>query len=322
MRMSAQAAGAGAGRRAPVALPAALGRGDARGHAGAARRSWRCSAPPAARRRRAARARWRWRSRSCSRALLGGALDAARSVDRARLRRPADLGLGAARAGAERRLETRRPPARRAAPATAGRRSGSRCCDRLSDLLEIRNPYTHGHSRRVARHAERIARELGLPREQVAHDPRGRARARRRQDLHAARRSSTKPGKLTDAEFALVKRHPGDGAAMVVPLGDPDADRDRPPSPRAHGRHRLSRRPRRAPTSRSARASIAVADTFDAITSARAYRRRARHRQAIEILEREAGTQLDPVAVAAFVATTPAAAGSASRACSRRRRSG
>jgi hypothetical protein len=46
---------------------------------------------------------------------------------------------------------------------------------------------------------------------------------------------------------------------------------------------------------------IAVADTFDAITSARAYRKPRTHKQAIEILQREAGTQLDAVAVAAFV---------------------
>jgi HD-GYP domain-containing protein (c-di-GMP phosphodiesterase class II) len=34
---------------------------------------------------------------------------------------------------------------------------------RMSALLEARDPYTHGPSRRVARHSERIARELGLP---------------------------------------------------------------------------------------------------------------------------------------------------------------
>jgi hypothetical protein len=46
---------------------------------------------------------------------------------------------------------------------------------------------------------------------------------------------------------------------------------------------------------------IAVADTFDAMTSARAYRSAMRHSRALKILRREAGTQLDPEAVAAFV---------------------
>jgi hypothetical protein len=46
---------------------------------------------------------------------------------------------------------------------------------------------------------------------------------------------------------------------------------------------------------------IAVADTFDAITSTRAYRKPRTHKQALEVLEQEAGTQLDELAVAAFV---------------------
>ena len=38
---------------------------------------------------------------------------------------------------------------------------------RMSALLEARDPYTHGHSRRVARHAERTPRELGSGLEQI-----------------------------------------------------------------------------------------------------------------------------------------------------------
>jgi hypothetical protein len=45
---------------------------------------------------------------------------------------------------------------------------------------------------------------------------------------------------------------------------------------------------------------IAVADTFDAITSVRPYRSARTHKQAIEILKQEAGTKLDPVVVRAF----------------------
>ncbi len=46
---------------------------------------------------------------------------------------------------------------------------------------------------------------------------------------------------------------------------------------------------------------IAVADTFDAITSTRPYRPGAQHELALVILEQEAGKQLDPAAVTAFV---------------------
>jgi hypothetical protein len=47
---------------------------------------------------------------------------------------------------------------------------------------------------------------------------------------------------------------------------------------------------------------IAVADTFDAITSSRSYRSACRHKKALDILRKEAGTQLDPDAVHAFLA--------------------
>jgi HD-GYP domain-containing protein (c-di-GMP phosphodiesterase class II) len=45
---------------------------------------------------------------------------------------------------------------------------------------------------------------------------------------------------------------------------------------------------------------IAVADTFDAITSNRAYRSAKTSREALQIIEDVSGTQLDPTAVAAF----------------------
>ncbi|MEA2376414.1 MAG: hypothetical protein QOD13_321, partial [Thermoleophilaceae bacterium] len=141
---------------------------------------------------------------------------------------------------------------------------------RMSTLLETRDPYTHGHSRRVARHAERIAREMGLPREQVA-KIRAAALVHDIGKINVPRSILTKPGRLTDEEFALVKRHPGDGAAMVVELEDPQLtaivrhhhermDGTGYPDGLAGGDIPLGAR------------VIAVADTFDAITSTRAYR--------------------------------------------------
>jgi len=47
---------------------------------------------------------------------------------------------------------------------------------------------------------------------------------------------------------------------------------------------------------------IAVADTFDATTSTRPYRPAMAHAKAIEILEQEAGSRLDPAGVSAFQA--------------------
>jgi len=170
---------------------------------------------------------------------------------------------------------------------------------RMSALLEARDPYTHGHSRRVARHAERIAIEMGLSREQVA-KIRSAALVHDIGKINVPRPVLTKPGKLTDSEFALVKRHAADGAAMVASLGDADLS--------AIVRHHHERMDGTGYPDGLAGGDIpvgarviAVADTFDAITSARAYRKPRTHRQAIEILQREASGQLDAVAVAAFV---------------------
>ena len=202
----------------------------------------------------------------------------------------------ARRALAERRLNS----ATRAIEApTAPGEDRAALLRRMSALLEARDPYTHGHSRRVARHAERIALQMGLPREQVA-KIRSAALVHDIGKINVPRPILTKPGKLTDSEFALVKRHPGDGAAMVVPLGDADLT--------AIVRHHHERMDGTGYPDGLAGDDIpigarviAVADTFDAITSARAYRKPRTHKQAIEILQREAGTQLDAVAVAAFV---------------------
>jgi response regulator RpfG family c-di-GMP phosphodiesterase len=220
-----------------------------------------------------------------------------------RHRQASDLVFGdlllwgwARRAVAERRLDA---TARRLA--RAGEPTGDRAAllQRMSTLLETRDPYTHGHSRRVARHAEQVARGMGLSRERVE-KVRAAALVHDLGKINVPRSILTKPGKLTDEEFALVRRHPGDGAAMVGELDDPELT--------AIVRHHHERIDGTGYPDGLAGADIpvgarviAVADTFDAMTSARAYRRPRTHKQAREVLQREAGTQLDAEAVAAFV---------------------
>jgi HD-GYP domain-containing protein (c-di-GMP phosphodiesterase class II) len=80
-----------------------------------------------------------------------------------------------------------------------------------------------------------------------------------------------KPGRLTDAEFDVVKRHPVDGARMAAVLGDEELT-----SIVRHHHERLDGTgyPSGLSGERIPIGSriIAVADTFDAITSARPYR--------------------------------------------------
>ena len=179
--------------------------------------------------------------------------------------------------------------------------SEERCemLQQLAAMLEARDAYTYGHSRRVTRHSERVARELGLPDKQVA-KVRIAAALHDVGKVHTPRELLTKPGRLTDAEFELIKKHPGDGAEMVAEVGDPEIT-----SMVRHHHERLDGTGYpdglvAAEIPLGARI-ISVADTFDAMTSIRPYRPASKHKKALDVLAKEAGTQLDPAVVAAFM---------------------
>jgi HD-GYP domain-containing protein (c-di-GMP phosphodiesterase class II) len=168
----------------------------------------------------------------------------------------------------------------------------------LSRLLEARDSYTHGHGQRVARHAGRIAVAMHLSPTEVARI-RAAAAVHDVGKLYTPRDILNNPGRLTDAEFAVVKRHPVDGAEMLASVGDPEIT--------ALVRHHHERIDGRGyPDGLLGEAIplgariIAVADTFDALTSNRAYRPAVTQKNVLDVLEKEAGSQLDAVAVAAF----------------------
>lgn len=110
-----------------------------------------------------------------------------------------------------------------------------------------------------------------------------------------------KPDRLTDREFAIVKLHARDGAEILADAGDP-----RLTAIVRHHHERLDGKgyPDGIEASEIPLGSriIAVADTFDAITSTRPYRPARSHKQAIDVLSKESGTQLDASVVAAFLA--------------------
>jgi HD domain len=169
---------------------------------------------------------------------------------------------------------------------------------RLVAGIEARDPYLHGHSRRVARHAWMIARRMGLPRAEIA-------RIRTAAAIHDVGKIEIpkailhKAGPLSDAEYEVIKQHPGYGALMAAALGDPELT-----SMVEHHHERLDGTG--YPDGLSGEEIplgariIAVADTFDAITSERPYRPASPHKRAIDILKDEAGTRLDPAVVRAF----------------------
>ncbi len=170
--------------------------------------------------------------------------------------------------------------------------------EQLVSDMETCDPYLHGHSRRVARHSWMIAKRMGLPSAEVA-------RIRTAAAIHDVGKVNTpreilhKPGALTDAEYGVIKLHPGDGARMAAILRDPALtaivrhhherlDGSGYPDGLAGDRIQIGAR------------IVAVADTFDAITSRRPYRPASAHKRAIDILREESGTRLDPAVVRAF----------------------
>ena len=169
---------------------------------------------------------------------------------------------------------------------------------RLAAALEARDPYTHGHSRRVARYSTMIAKKLGVPSAEVA-------RIRLAATVHdvgklvVPLKILNKPSRLTDEEFELIKRHAPVGADMVRQMDDEELTQIV-----AHHHERIDGSGYPSHLAGSAiplgARIIAVADTFDALTSTRAYRPAKRHRDVLRILRDEAGTQLDADAVQAF----------------------
>jgi putative nucleotidyltransferase with HDIG domain len=169
----------------------------------------------------------------------------------------------------------------------------------VAAAVDAKDPYTKGHSGRVAQYSVILARELGLPEEEVD-------KVRIAATLHDVGkigiedRVLKKPGVLTNEEFEIMKRHTVMGYEIVRQVkqltemlpgirwhhealngrGYPDGIQgdDLPLIVRI----------------------IAVADTFDAITTDRPYQVGSEFAKAVEILRKQAGSKYDPIVVDAL----------------------
>lgn len=166
--------------------------------------------------------------------------------------------------------------------------------------LEDKDRYTAGHSERVADFARVTAEEMGLPPADVEliHQ------AGRLHDIGKLTLRSeelNKPGPLTDEEYERFKAHPRYGEELLGPI---PTFRDVIPAVGGHHERWDGKGYPRgiAGLEIPLMARImAVADTYDAMTSHRAYRSALPHAKAVAELERCRGTQFDPDIVDAFL---------------------
>ena len=177
----------------------------------------------------------------------------------------------------------------------------------MADVVDRRDPYTFQHSQSVADHSIRIARTLRLPDREVELI-RLAARVHDLGKIAVPDEVLHKQGRLTAEEFELMKKHPETGAEILAKF--PEYRRGRELVLAHHERidglgypHGL------AGTAIALGARIiAVADSWDAMTSDRPYRKALESEVAFGELLRGRGTQWDPAVVDAFAQTLPGAA--------------
>ena len=174
----------------------------------------------------------------------------------------------------------------------------------LATALDARDPYTAGHSDRVSVLSVAICKQLNLP-------PKDIEVVRLGALLHDIGKIGvpddvlSKPGALTAAEFDIIKQHPVIGARMLrsVPFLVPhipivELHHERPDG------HGYPKGLRGDDIPLDARI-VHVADAYDAMTSARAYRSARPAAEALHELWRCAGTQFHAEIVAALASALP-----------------
>jgi putative nucleotidyltransferase with HDIG domain len=166
----------------------------------------------------------------------------------------------------------------------------------IAAAVDAKDPYTKGHSGRVSQYSVILAREIGLPEEEVD-------KIRTSATLHDVGkigiedRVLKKPGVLTNEEFEIMKRHTVMGYEIVRQVKQLD---EMLPGIRWHHEALNGRgypdgiKGDELPLMVRI---IAVADTLDAVTTNRPYQAGSEFPKALEILRKHAGTKYDPIVV-------------------------
>lgn len=185
-------------------------------------------------------------------------------------------------------------------PATTSPDGYERVLASLAKTVEIRDQHTQGHCKRVARNAVVMGRALGMSSSDLA-------LLHWAATLHDLGKIAVpeyillKSGRLTEDEFAEIRRHPAYGAdllASVSPSFRPIAEVVRAHHERWDGLgYPLGNK---GPEIPEMARIIAIVDVFEALTSERPYRSPMSDFQALQYVKNAAGTQFDPALVGLF----------------------
>lgn len=163
----------------------------------------------------------------------------------------------------------------------------------FTGFIDAKDPYTHGHSKRVATFTKMIAKELGFSGEELD-------RIYYIALLHDCGKIGVpdnilrKPGKLTEEEFAIIKSHTVRGGEILSSFKSLDSADE-------GARYHHERYDGKGyPEGRSGEdipliaRMICVADSFDAMNTNRVYRNRLERDHIISEIETNRGRQFDP----------------------------
>jgi putative nucleotidyltransferase with HDIG domain len=164
----------------------------------------------------------------------------------------------------------------------------------LTEAIDAKDPYTCGHSRRVAAISRRLAEDCGFDAQRV-HQVYLSGLLHDIGKIGVPEAILRKDGRLTSEEYESMKRHPSIGAKILERIHNLEpiiagvfSHHERPDGkgyPRGLGRKKIPVEGR----------IVGLADSWDAMTSHRTYRRALSFDKAIEELKRCSGTQFDPL---------------------------
>ena len=171
----------------------------------------------------------------------------------------------------------------------------------LAQAIDARDHYTHSHSENVSRYASVIAAEMGLSAKEIE-------TIRQACELHDLGKIGVgdsvllKPGALTEQEWLQIRKHPVIGAQILEPLTFLNDVIDLVRQHHEHYDGRGYPEGRKGEDIHLGARIINLADAYEAMRSARSYRKITLTREAaVAEIKKHSGTQFDPKVVDAFL---------------------